>query len=518
MKRGRVKEYQLEKISEEIIAAVKSDLILRDYLGENVINDLSKSISKQKGDIIFYLVNKLPDDTYMEICTSYLKKHVAYPNHKDEIEYGLRTWLVELINRGYASEYIYNYLQKLLSAPHPDADKVFLTFINYFSFEQREYKIYFSFSNYLDSYKDLFEIRLKFSFEDDGNFSKLKIPKNGFIGYVTILAIDRYSAVERAYRRISLVLKYYRVLSNRKKQLIKNFVYVHSSEDNLIKLPVKSLGYRSIEIEPRIKLKGIIDSVVTQLMQKSKITFNQLQKMIDLHNEAIRQNDLNDGFLNLWSILEIASFETQGKSKIEKVVNTIIPILQRDYFITVFSDIGFALKDNLPEDLYDKLMKELGGTNEDVVATARFIFLPEYETLRDEYFDILEDYPLIRTKIYRLWSLRDNKSELFKLSSKYAERVKWHLYRLYRTRNAIVHAGDTSHKIQALGEHLHIYVDSILFELIIKISDKTTITSISDALIDTKLLLSETSSKLNSSSSVDINDIMQISRQYYIET
>ena len=38
--------------------------------------------------------------------------------------------------------------------------------------------------------------------------------------------------------------------------------------------------------------------------EKSKTTIG---KMIELHNVAIQQDDLNDGFLNFWSILEIIS-------------------------------------------------------------------------------------------------------------------------------------------------------------------------------------------------------------------
>ena len=79
---------------------------------------------------------------------------------------------------------------------------------------------------------------------------------------------------------------------------------------------------------------------------------------------------------------------------------------------------------------------------------------------------------------------------MFDLSVQYAQRLKWHLYRLYRVRNGIVHAGDKSRHIQVLGEHLHIYCDGIIMELISKLASEVSFVTIQDVLVDTKLLIS----------------------------
>ena len=58
--------------------------------------------------------------------------------------------------------------------------------------------------------------------------------------------------------------------------------------------------------------------------------------------------------------------------------------------------------------------------------------------------------------------------DLKQFIDRYVQRVTWHLYRMYRARNAIIHSGEVPHNLRYLGEHLHSYVDSTLTEFIVK--------------------------------------------------
>ena len=122
---------------------------------------------------------------------------------------------------------------------------------------------------------------------------------------------------------------------------------------------------------------------------------------------------------------------------------------------------------------------------------------------------------MIRQKIYTLWEIRNSKSQIWSLANRYAQRVKWHIYRLYRVRNAIVHSGESNPKIQALGEHLHIYDDRILSELLIKLSREKTLQTISDVLIDTRMSLSKIKTCFNDNSSVTLDDLKILENSYF---
>ena len=192
-----------------------------------------------------------------------------------------------------------------------------------------------------------------------------------------------------------------------------------------------------------------------------------------------------------------------------------LSILQKDYFHVVFENLDQDLIDNLSVQDYQDLISQLTADGNADNYISRFIFLHEYEQLREEYFKKLSDFPVIRQKIYLLWELRNSKSQLWSLANRYAQRVKWHIYRLYRVRNAIVHSGESNLKIQALGEHLHIYVDRILSELLIKLAQEQTLQTISDVLIDTRLSLSKIKKCFNETAAVTLADFKILENSYF---
>jgi len=514
-KKDKVKAYQLDQILDELCHSLKSDKILHEKFGEEFILQITESIKKNKGDGIRYLYNKLNnkavEEKYFNWCVQYLKKHANQHNHKQEIEFALRSWLSELLLRGYSPEYIYKYLHKHIANEITPPNQLLDEFIDHFDMNTVDHLVYFAFAPDLLQYRELFASRMHILFDDDGYFCKVKPKNNYFVGYVHIEALDRYKAAAQAYNNILTFIKYYRVISNRREELVRldSIVRIANSSQTY-RIPIKSNGYRSIEIEPKASLEVMIDSIIIECQQKPRETYAQLCKIIDLHNAAIEQHDLNDGFLNLWSILEIVSSSIPSESKIEKVINGVLPILQNDYFDVVFDNIDQDLKDNLPVEDYSKLITTLTigcNVSEGINYISKLIFLPQYEELLNEYFLKLAQFPVIRQKIYSLWVLKDSKAQILNLSKKYAQRVKWHIYRLYRTRNSIVHSGESHMRIQALGEHLHLYVDRIINELLIRLTNDNTLLTISDVLIDTRLSLEKKQTYLNTYSPVTSDDI-----------
>lgn len=156
-----------------------------------------------------------------------------------------------------------------------------------------------------------------------------------------------------------------------------------------------------------------------------------LQKMIRLHNMALIQPDLSDGFVNLWSILEVASSDASLDSKIKNVVHSILPILQNDYYYKIFSSILDDLSNNLSKaDMRMLFEKVKEGKDDRLHKIIAFIVLPQYEKLREEFFEKLRDFPNIRQKIYKIYITKDNKNKMIKISDTYAQRIEWHLYGL----------------------------------------------------------------------------------------
>ena len=280
-----------------------------------------------------------------------------------------------------------------------------------------------------------------------------------------------------------------------------------SENSKMYHMPIIPTGFKAIETHSSIMSAELIDDTILGLQANAKSGLLQFNKAITLHNSALQQPHPKDGFVNLWSILEVFCPQGESPSKIDPILHSVLPVLQNDYFTTVFSRIDSDLKDNLSEADYTDLMQKIHDTGS-LCEIAGFCLLPEYEQLRDEVFiNKLANYPLLRNKIYSLYVLREDKNTFFALSRRYRQRVKWHLYRLYRARNAIVHTGSIPNRIQVLGEHLHSYVDCVMFEVAFKLGKNSALQSISTMFVDTELLLNSKDIHFSKNDAINANDI-----------
>lgn len=432
--KGSIKQYQLDIIAKEIKSSLMTDVIVRELYKYEVIEEMAKFLDKDQRTAVHYIFNKIPKKKYYEICCKYLKENLSESNRKTEIEKGLRAWLAFLLWHGYSSEYIYRFLRNIFEESINDPEKKAQIFLNRFDFEIGKYKVYFVFYEKLKPYQKLLNERLHISFEDDGCFKQIKRKQKSFIGVMETKAYDNYSAMKRAYSALEIFLRYLEVFLNDNISVIgKNGLVIRQDTQEGIILPVKAFGYKSIKPEPRENFKTEIDTIVLGCQEKGKETYSQLNKIVDLHNAALNQQDLNDAFLNLWSALEVASVTDSSKSKIESVTDNIVSILQNDYFECIFSNILDDLKNNLGNRKVSLLLKDITEFDKEICKIAGFIFLEKYEKYREDYFaNELKYYPNIRYKIYNLYEQRENREKLWHLSEKYCQRIEWHLYRLYR--------------------------------------------------------------------------------------
>ena len=109
---------------------------------------------------------------------------------------------------------------------------------------------------------------------------------------------------------------------------------------------------------------------------------------------------------------------------------------------------------------------------------------------------MLKHYPLIRSRISQLHEdvFKDKKKYLTELA-RYGQRIEWHIQRLYRTRNSIIHSGDEPNNIVSLGEHLHEYVDELVLEMLERITQPDSLTSIDNVIIDSQTFIDRISGK-----------------------
>ena len=506
-KEENVYEYHKNSVVAELIDSISKDEIIKEKFGENFIKIIEKSLVEAQCETVYYLDSIVGLKKYYEWNIKYILDNITKSNHKKEISSGLRKWIASVTHIGYSASYIYRYLHSQFNNSVDNPVVAIENFLHHFNLNKEKYRVYINFFSIITSYKELIKNRLSINFCDDGNFSKI-FPKNmnSFIGYMDVEAIDSYSASEKAYDRVNIFISFYRVLSNYRKKLVGKSVYVKNTvTGDELYVTISPDGYKTIEADQKEKLHTPIDNSV--LGCQEKMGYMSLRKIIELHNKSLNQNDYDDGFINLWSILEVVSSDSNDNSKINKVLHSVLPILQNDYFAKYFSALHDDLCNALSKEEYRKLIDIIAEDGGMLYRIACFTLLDKYEQERENLFLKLGGYPNIRQRMYQIYALRKEKNAIFKLSEDYVQRLSWHIYRLYRMRNKIVHSGEQNKDVRVLGEHLHIYCDGIILELIMKLSKDDLFQTIQDVLVDTRLLVEGKKELFNQKSAVEEKDI-----------
>lgn len=469
---GEAKSYHLEEVYNEFSDSFKKDIVIQYKLGEariqQIINRLNKSIDKRQ-QTMEYLCHTV-SDRYLAWSKEYIEFIVPKNNEKRKIERAIRCFIPELLRCGYSRDDIYHSARQLLTEDI-NPDNALSEFLQQFDLKTKTYAVYLGLSDKMQVFKDILTERLDICFDDDGNFDKVDIWRGYHVIKISdIKTLDASGAANKAFEQVELFTTFYQYFGNYSGKLIQNRALTISEDGCERKLVVNRGKYKSIEDENPPKIGEISEMVITSLLYGARCSMSQLKKITKLHNNAISGNGLENGFLNLWSIMEMICISNPETSKIEQVKTVAVPILKREYFPTLLNDITENLQRILPQDEYTSLIKGITDGNTDNQKVACLILLPKYSKKLDSFVDCLINYPVIRTRMLNLHDDCKTRNKLNNLTEHYAQRVSWHLYRIYRARNSIVHSGKRPSDLQDLGEHLHSYVDSLVDEVVIKLS------------------------------------------------
>lgn len=469
---GAAKPYHLDVVFNEFVYSFENDIILQYKLGkpkiQQIINRLNSRPEKRQ-DTMEFLCHSVCA-YYLEWSKEYIRFIVPQNKEKKKIERAIRCFIPELLHLGYSRDEIYHSAKQLLS-DEIDPNIALDVFLKQYDRTPKTFSVYLGISERMTSFRETLTKRLGIIFDDDGNFDKVETWK----GYCTvkvsdIQALDASAAANKAFVSIELFTSFYQYFGNYGANLIQNRVLVVSENGIERKLVVNRGKYKSIEDDDPPKIGEIAETVITNLAHSARCSMPQLEKILKCHNRAISNNGLENGFLNLWSIMEIICVTKPESSKIEQVKSVAIPILKAGYLSTLFCDITSNLKKAISKDEFQKLLDDIPDGNADYEKIAYLILIPTYSSKLDSFVDCLVNYPVLRSRMLDLHDNYKKRNELYHLTNRYAQRITWHLYRIYRARNSIVHSGKRPTDLKDLGEYLHTYVDGLVDEIVVKLS------------------------------------------------
>lgn len=167
-------------------------------------------------------------------------------------------------------------------------------------------------------------------------------------------------------------------------------------------------------------------------------------------------------------------------------------------------------------DLFDTHIAKNGFGDNNLEHTFAFLAFQSTKSARDELYSKTEVFPLLRYRVFTLSEQLHNSSGIKSVLKNHVQRINWHLHRIYRARNYIVHdATEDEQMNQELLINLHSYVDTLFLKAIELIDNSPYNDSIHDALIGHKLAVQIMDEILENKDNEDITAENALKYLYY---
>lgn len=279
-----------------------------------------------------------------------------------------------------------------------------------------------------------------------------------------IRAFDRYSAADEAANRIGRLQNLYRMYNHREKFSLITSVLIDQCCASGVKLMSRERTRMSFVNDDRPqkaaqKLEFMLKS--SKLASGSDKT--KFYSVAEFHGMTLDSKSVENQILNLWISLETIAPPRKGLSKIDSVAKALLPVVGVNYIRRIASRVTFdLLRWNRP--FVSKLLRSIDDnpSNEPTLKVLKLLALPTSTSALTTLFTELGDHELLRNRLFRLQQTfhKPKSTEAFILD--HQQRVDWQIRRIYRTRNTIVHMGQTPSYADTIVDNAHDYFDQML--------------------------------------------------------
>ena len=439
--------------------------------------DLSKQDIKSKireyKTIANYLIDKCEvkysyfDYLCYSIIEILLTEKPTYDS-KDLLYRLSRMFVTELINSGYSQEFVQRSIKKFFYNPEHKIicnRDTLIEFFNHFSSEVFSFKFKFIVNNQMSK---VFEKLNDFEIDNLSESELLLInsqKKKSSCVIIELENIDEYSAYKTALEIIQTVLSFHNLNQHNSKLYISNKAIVEKSGENASKFVLKS----NMNIMKQRGNTSYLHALFNDVLLNRHELPQTFYKAISLHNVAIDCKDTSNQLLNLWTILEILiTAKRDNEDKINTICSILEAILNRTYLYSQIEQLLKDIKTCINSEQITVFSSIQEADIDDVEKLTLILALDKYAKQKEELLKILENFPLLIYRIEKFSNIvfKDSKS-VYDYIRRHTKKIHWHIMRIYRNRNMIVHDGSYMPYRDLLVENLHFYVDS-LFETLIQ--------------------------------------------------
>lgn len=431
----------------------------------DILKDPSSETSiKRINRVIDYLLNEMGQEdkyytTLKATITETIKANPFTIVEQGELYQLSRILLTELINCSYSQEYIYLVVNDIFYNHHrqiANIDGTLELFWSCFDFQEKEYTVVLplklsSLQKYLRHFQNI-----SVKNNDDklfGNSCKWVIELN-------IEAMDPHNAQSNAIALVSFFVSLLQY-NNHKSQS-------YSADQAVVTLKDTDKVYNlQTPITPLKRGSSLSDEAnnekIALMVKNFSFSPGKLVNVIELHSSAINSTDIGNQLLNLWTIIEVL-VPTEPKnsfSKINQICNIVTSVQNAQYISSLIAQLLADLRHCISDIVTDQLTNVSKGKN-DVEKITAILVLPEYQAERTNIINALNCYPLLQYRIGHYSSIFSDRARLKSFLIAHRKRLSWHIMRIYRNRNMIVHDGSHFPYIDIIAQNLHHYVDTLI--------------------------------------------------------
>lgn len=189
-------------------------------------------------------------------------------------------------------------------------------------------------------------------------------------------------------------------------------------------------------------------------------SFVKIRRAIDLHSSCINERSAGNTLINLWIGLESLVPKADKINKVDSIMSAITPFVGFYYYKKNAKYISSWLEK------VDLTFMEIAYAGDETLSVLdrweALIAVASTNDFEGVWMSLIENYKNYPLVIYRLKQFRSKTrkgSDALKGVNSHVRRVDWHLRRIYRKRNILVHLGADDASTNLLVENIHEYFD-----------------------------------------------------------
>lgn len=487
----------ISPIRDELLDTLKKDKTARRILGEEypILTGVLKEWDPAKPDrqITFAAasISKALTPSLQSAIADQLAKAVADPQRKEDISDLAGRLLTEILRQGYSPSFVYFSLQSRFFKKDPvKAVHDIVPFLDLFHGNAKTYRVVFKMNAAArllarnakeDFLKTTDVLEPKFTRLDVERAFLAKSNDETFIEAPDVEAKDEYSARREAEFRLATAstlagfLVHHTPIDPERDTL----VYEGYPPTRAYRLgPARKPALRRPDVPDESfddALTELVQAVVADALDEK--TRARLSGALRAHTVGVNASIVQNQFSNLWTALETLASPSPDRNTIRVVLRRLVPVLCLRYFLKLVRQLRNDFR-NCARPAYERCLHERKPDETDMDVFVRVLSGTADAAPLKDVLAACDANPLLRYRLFRYNEFLTSPDRALKALTEHEQRVTWHMQRLYRARNALIHAGADYDMIDLLTENVHDYLDLVFGELTDRIREDESPTSI----------------------------------------